>query len=182
RRRAGGGFEYELLDTGVFDEDRYFDIFVEYAKAAPEDICIKIEAFNRGPDSAPLHIIPHLWFRNTWSWTNPRHVEPSISRGPDGGDYQSVIASDCTAHILKHLPFKYSLGPRYLYADAGGRMLFTNNETNPSRAQVVGTPATQPYYKDAFHRHIINGEPAINPKQEGTKACFDYQHIVPAGG
>ena len=68
QRRGGGGLEFELLDTGIFDEDRYFDIQVEYAKASPEDICIRIEAFNRGPDAAPLHLIPHLWFRNTWSW------------------------------------------------------------------------------------------------------------------
>ena len=71
RRRGGRGPEFELLDTGIFDDDRYFDIFVEYAKAGPEDICIRIEAFNRGPEDATLHILPHLWFRNTWAWTDP---------------------------------------------------------------------------------------------------------------
>src|SRR5690349_6493599 len=78
RRRAGRGFEFELLDTGVFDQDRYFDVFVEYGKASAEDICIRIEAVNRGPEPATLHLIPHLWFRNTWSWTDQPGSEPSI--------------------------------------------------------------------------------------------------------
>jgi hypothetical protein len=182
RRRAGRGFEYELLDTGVFDEDRYFDIFVEYAKGSPEDICIRIEAFNRGPDPAPLHIIPQLWFRNRWGWTDPRDSEPCIEPGPSGEDFQSLIASDCSTLILKNLAFKYDLGSRYLYADEGGQALFTNNETNPERAPLVGPPPTSPYYKDAFHRFIINKESAVNPKRIGTKACFDYRHMVPAGG
>src|SRR6202140_1567535 len=81
RRRAGRGPEFELLDTGIFDDDRYFDIFVEYAKADPEDICIRIEAFNRGPEDAVLHILPHLWFRNTWSGTAVAGTEPSIREG-----------------------------------------------------------------------------------------------------
>ncbi len=181
QRRAGRGFEYELLDTGVFEEDKYFDIFVEYAKAGHEDICIKIEAFNRGPEDAPLHIIPHLWFRNTWAWTDPRDAEPSIYPGPPAGDCETLIASDCSAQIVKNLAFSYNLGPRYLYAD-GGEMLFTNNDTNPSRAPVVGAPPSQPYYKDGFHRYIVNGEAAINPARTGTKACFHYNLTVPAGG
>jgi len=183
RRRGGHGLEYELLDTGVFDDDRYFDIFVEYAKATPEDICIKIEAFNRGPEAAPLHVLPHLWFRNTWGWTDVRDTEPSITPGVPGDDYQSLIASDASAHILKNLPFKYSAGRRYLYADAGADMLFTNNETNPARSRVVGAPTPEPYYKDAFHRYIINGEEAaINPARTGTKACLHYERMVPPGG
>jgi hypothetical protein len=183
RGRGGRGLEYELLDTGVFDDDRYFDIFVEYAKASPEDICIKIEAFNRGPEPAPLHVIPHLWFRNTWGWTDVRDTAPSISTGRAGNGYQTLIASDASAHILKNLPFNYSVGSRYLYADAGGDMLFTNNETNPSRSRLVGTPSSEPYHKDAFHRYIVNGEEsAINPEKTGTKACVHYQRVVPAGG
>ena len=183
RRRGGHGLEYELLDTGVFDDDRYFDIFVEYAKATPEDICIKIEAFNRGPEAAALHVLPHLWFRNTWGWTDVRDTEPSITPGVPGDDYQSLIASDASAHILKNLPFKYSAGRRYLYADADADMLFTNNETNPARSRVVGAPSPEPYYKDAFHRYIINGEEAaINHARAGTKACLHYQRMVPPGG
>ena len=147
RRRGGRGLEYELLDTGVFDDNRYFDVFVEYAKASPEDICIRIEAFNRGPEAAPLHIIPQLWFRNTWSWTNPRDAEPRISPGLSGAGFDSLIASDCTAHILKNLAFKYRIGPLYLYADPGGEMLFTNNETNPARAPLIGPAAPRPSTK-----------------------------------
>ncbi|HJZ69877.1 MAG TPA: glucosidase [Blastocatellia bacterium] len=183
QRRAGRGLEYELLDTAVFDADRYFDIFVEYAKASPEDICIRIEAFNRGPDDAPLHIIPQLWFRNTWGWTDPRENEPSISVGPSADHYQSLLASDCSTHIVKNLAFKYQIGARYLYARSGGQALFTNNETNPSRAPVVETLAPRPYYKDAFHRYIVNGEEAaINSARVGTKACINHQFTVPAGG
>ena len=183
QRREGRGLEYELMDTGVFDEDRYFDIFVEYAKAAPEDICIRIEAFNRGPEAAPLHIIPQLWFRNTWGWTDPRDTEPSICAASAGDGYNSVMASDCSAHVIKNLAFHYQLGPRYLYADAGGEVMFTNNESNPWRAPLVGGPAPRPYYKDAFHRYIINGEKSvINDERVGTKAGFQYMHVVPAGG
>ena len=181
QRRCGHGFEYELLDTGVFDENKYFDIFIEYAKAGPEDICIKIEAFNRGPEDAPLHIIPQLWFRNTWAWTEPRDDEPSIYAGPSSPDCETLIASDFSAQIIKNLAFKYNLGSRYLYAD-GGEMLFTNNDTNPARAPVAGARASEPYYKDAFHRYIVNGEAAVNPARTGTKACFHYKKMVPAGG
>ena len=80
-RNRGAGSEFELLDTGIFDDDRYFDIFIEYAKASPEDICIRVEAFNRGPDAAELHVLPHLWFRNTWSWTDPPSGKPTIQAG-----------------------------------------------------------------------------------------------------
>ena len=84
RSRCGTGFEYELLDTGIFDEDRYFDVFVEYAKASAEDICVRIEAVNRGPDTVPLHLIPHLWFRNIWGWSDPRGIPPVIQEAREG--------------------------------------------------------------------------------------------------
>ncbi|HET9530564.1 MAG TPA: glucosidase [Blastocatellia bacterium] len=182
RRRGGRGFEYELLDTGIFDEDRYFDVFVEYAKASPDDIVIKIEAFNRGPEAAPLHIIPHLWFRNTWAWTDPPGTEPIIRPGPEGRGFTSLIADDSTAEMLKNLPFKWQLGLRYLYAEQGGKAMFTYNETNAPRVFGPHAQSRTPFVKDAFHRHIINGEDAINPSQVGTKACFDYVTEVPAGG
>src|SRR5947208_12002063 len=92
--RRQGGLEYELIDTGVFDDDRYFDVFVEYAKDGPEDIFIRIEAFNRGPEEAPLHLLPHLWFRNTWAWTEAPDPEPIIHPGPKGRSYVSLIADD----------------------------------------------------------------------------------------
>ncbi|MGH7963645.1 MAG: MGH1-like glycoside hydrolase domain-containing protein, partial [Candidatus Binatia bacterium] len=181
KRQGGAQEEYELLDTGIFDEDRYFDVFVEYAKAGPEDIYIRIEACNRGPVDAPLHILPHLWFRNTWSWKAQPLPEPQISAGPSGVAYVSLLADDAQSEPLKNLPFTYRLGPRYLYGEAGARLLFTNNESHAER--FWGVPSRTPYVKDAFHRHIINGEHCINPAQVGTKACLHYaDRNVPAGG
>ncbi|MGH9945558.1 MAG: MGH1-like glycoside hydrolase domain-containing protein, partial [Pyrinomonadaceae bacterium] len=116
RARRGQGGEYELLDTGVFDDDRYFDVFVEYAKATPEDIVMRIEVCNRGPEAAPIHVLPHLWFRNTWAWWSEPTSEPVIRRGPSGECWQSLEATDGTAEPLPNLPFKYQLGTRYLYA------------------------------------------------------------------
>jgi len=181
RNRQGRGLEFELLDTGIFDQDRYFDIFVEYAKASSEDICIRIRAVNRGPDPAPLHLIPHLWFRNIWGWTDPRGIPPTISEGPLHDECATLLADDANAGRLKNLPFDYHLGARYLYAPAGGQLLFTNNETNTQR--LYGTPSASPYVKDAFHRAIVHGDTeAVNPDQTGTKACLHYRCEVPAGG
>ena len=181
RKRGGRGFEFELLDTGIFDEDRYFDVFVEYGKASAEDLCIRIEAVNRGPDSAPLHILPHLWFRNIWAWTDPRGKTPVIADGPVADGSISLLADDATAERLKNLPFDYELGKRYLYAQADGQALFTDNETNPQR--LYGVQSTNRYFKDAFHRAIVNQEQeAINPERRGTKACLHYDYMVPAGG
>jgi hypothetical protein len=151
RRRGGGGFEFELLDTGVFDDDRYFDVFVEYAKASPEDICIRIEICNRGPDEAEIHVLPHLWFRNTWGRSGH---EPAITAASP----QCLRADDSTAETPKNLHAEYRLGPRYLHGPGGAQVLFTNNETGQ---------------KDAFHRHLVNGE-ALQA-DAGTKACLVYK-------
>jgi len=177
-RRRQGQREYKLLDTGVFDEDRYFDIFVEYAKSSPEDICVRLEAFNRGPEPAELHVMPHLWFRNTWAWTEPRKAEPEIVPGPSGKDYLSLVADDSKGPRLENLPFQYTLGKRCLYCPPDGEALFTNNETNFARLH--GSPAAAGYHaKDAFHRHIVNDEPSVNPNQIGTKACVHYRYLIP---
>ncbi len=182
QRREGRGFEYELLDTGVFDEDRYFDVFVEYAKVSTDDIVIRIEAFNRGPEDAPIQIIPHLWFRNTWGWHDPPGPEPKITEGRQGDDYISLMADHSPAEMLKTIPVKYQIGERYLYGEPGAEMLFTNNETNP-RIQSAPRPTIRSdYFKDAFHRYIINGEDVINHEREGTKACLRYERMVPAQG
>ncbi|MBI4490866.1 MAG: glucosidase, partial [Deltaproteobacteria bacterium] len=181
RRRGGQGFEFELLDTGVFDEDRYFDVFVEYAKAAPEDICIRIEAFNRGPEDADLHILPHLWFRNTWAWSNPPGPEPTIRPGPKGKEHISLMADDSAAEPPKNLQLEYRLGSRYLYGPTDGALLFTDNETNGPKVYGPGSASRKPYVKDAFHRYVVNGESCINPDQAGTKACMHYKIRVPAG-
>jgi len=183
RRRQGKGPEYELLDTGIFDEDRYFDIFVEYAKADPEDICIRIEVCNRGPEDAPIHVLPNLWFRNTWGWWPEPKREPIIKVGPTGAKFRSLEASDEAADPLGGLPFEYALGTRYLYGDASAELLFTNNETNGPRVWGQGAQSRSEYVKDAFHRHVINGEGCVNPDQTGTKACFHFANAnVPANG
>ena len=181
--RRGGGAEYELLDTGIFNEDRYFDVFVEYAKADPEDLCIRIEVFNRGPQDAPIHVIPHLWYRNNWAWWPEPKPEPQIALGDEGDECLCLVAHDQREEPIPALPFKYQLDKRYLYADAGGQPLFTYNETNSPRVWGEGVQSRKPYVKDAFHRHIINGEASVNPEQRGTKACVHYPALnVPAGG
>jgi hypothetical protein len=187
RRRGGQGFEYELLDTGVFDGDRYFDIVIEYAKATPEDLCIRIEAFNRGAEAASLHILPHLWFRNIWGWdcdawgSNPPS-EPEIRTGPAGKDFTSIIADDTHLKYPSVIPHTYRLHPRTLSGPAGAELLFTNNETNMVRVNGPGARDRKPHVKDAFHRWIIHGEACLNPAKVGTKAALHYRFDVPAGG
>jgi len=180
--RGRRGREFELIDTGIFDDNRYFDVFVEYAKASPEDIVIRVTAVNRGPEPAPIHLIPHMWFRNTWAWWDHPVSEPIIRRGPDGPGFECVLADDRAAELLRNLPFHYRLGPRYLFVEAGGRCLFTDNETNAPRVYGAWAKSRKPQVKDAFHRHIIGGEDCVNPDQVGTKACYDLVRTVPAGG
>jgi hypothetical protein len=185
RNRAanGSGPEYELLDTGIFDEQRYFDIVIEYAKADPEDLCIRIEAFNRGPAAAPLHILPHLWFRNTWAWSPQPGPEPTIRPGPTGDGFISLATDDSAMETLGNIPVHYRLGPRTLYGQSGAKMLFTCNETNMERVYGSGSHSRRPHVKDAFHRSIINKEPGLNSEPFGTKAALHYFFPeVPAGG
>jgi len=153
RRRTRQDPEYELLDTGVFAENRYFDVFVEYAKAAPEDIPIRIEAFNRGPEAATLHVLPTVWFRNTWSWGYDV-AKPEL-RAFDGG-----IELD-----------EPSYGRRWLYG--GPDLLFTENESNASRLWTV--PNRTPYVKDGIGECVVRGNAAaVNPERRGTKAAAHY--------
>jgi hypothetical protein len=180
RRRHGSGPEYELLDTGIFAENRYFDIFIEYAKLSHDDLCIRIEAHNRGPVPAPLHILPHLWFRNTWSWGPTPVGRPALRLGPVGQGFVSVVSDDSALQAPSTVPVHYQLGPRILYGPPAP-LLFTENETNLLRT--YGCPNRQPYVKDAFHRFVIHGEPCINPGLQGTKAAFHYHFAaVPPGG
>lgn len=177
QRRGPHDREFELIDTGIFDEDRYFDIYMEYAKADPEDLCIKIEAFNRGPEPAPLHILPHLWFRNEWAWGPQRQKEPEIAIEPDAS--LCLVADDTALSSPKYLLFDYRLGKRYLYASPGGTPLFTHNDTD--RKALWNQPNDTPYVKDAFHRHVIQKEKgAVNPARMGTKAAVHY--FFPAVG
>ena len=182
RARGGQGFEYELLDTGAFHEDRYFDVFVEYAKGTEEDIVISIQVFNRGPEAAPIHLIPQLTFRNTWGWGEVPGAEPVIRPGPSGQGWSSVVASDEGVQLLSNLPFSYTLGNRYLYASDRTEMLFTDNETNMPRVYGPGAQSRKPYVKDGLHRFLINGEPTVNPEQVGTKCGMHARYDVPSGG
>jgi hypothetical protein len=172
RRRGKEDLEYELVDTGIFDQSRYFDVVVEYAKVAPEDILIRISATNRGPEIAPIHILPTLWFRNTWSWgRDDRRPSLSISGTPTFKDPQlrSIL-------LAKH----WQLGDYILYSSGAGELLFTENETNYER--IFGSPSRTPYVKDAFHSYLIDGKrQALNPSAVGTKAAAHYQFAVPPG-
>ena len=161
RRRARSDPEYELLDTGVFAENRYFDVFVEYAKAAPEDILIRIEIFNRGPETANLHVLPTVWFRNRWSWgyTDER---PELRYGSGGIEIDE--------------PY---YGRRWLYARDNPELLFTENETNAPSLWGWGSPG---YFKDAIGECIVHGNrAAVNPAGHGTKAAAHYQLTVQPG-
>jgi len=157
--------EFEILDTGLFADDEYFDIVVEYAKRTPTDLLARITAHNRGAAAASLHLVPQLWFRNEWSWT-PDAVRPSLAAGAEGG---CVVA----AHP--------GLGTYRLYFDGGPASLFTENDTN-SQA-LFATPNAQPYVKDGIDRSIVRGElDAVNPALRGTKAALDYALEIPPGG
>ena len=148
--------EFELMDTGVFNENRYFDVFMEYAKAAPEDILIKITAWNRGPEEAQLDLLPTLWFRNIWSF-GEKHGHPKLSRIPDflGA---AVIAAEESRY-----------GKRWLLVESAPEMLFTENETNFQR--VFGIPNATPYVKDSFHDYLLHGaKEAVNPAQVARNA------------
>ena len=188
QRRQGQGPEYELIDTGIFDDDRYFDIDIEYAKADPEDISIRITAHNRGPDAAPLHILPTLWFRNTWAWGADRLPEPCITAGRDDWGNLCLVADDATAELDPAIPVHYRIGARWLYGDhstteAPASLLFTNNETNPGQAFGDDSLAGEPFTKDAFHRRICGGDQAaVHAEPVGTKAAMHYSFMVPAGG
>jgi hypothetical protein len=163
QRRSREEFEYELLDTGTFDADRYFDVFVEYAKADPEDLLIRISVHNRGPEMAELHLLPTLWFRNTWSWEKETS-KPMLSQVADG----TVLAS----HGL--------LGEATFQCEESPELLFTENETNASRLWGQSNPS--PYVKDAFHDYVVSGKrEAVNPSKAGTKAAAHYRLEVPAG-
>ena len=163
-RRSREDFEYELLDTGVFDDDRYFDVFVEYAKSDPEDILIRISVHNRGPETAQIHVLPTLWFRNTWSWGDPGE-KPSLRAVSE----QTISASHP------------QLGDRSLHCDGASELLFTENESNMSRLWGQSNPT--PYVKDAFHRYVLAADKqAVNPKRTGTKGAAHYVIDVPAGG
>ena len=162
-QRGKDELEFELLDTGIFDDDQYFDLFVEYAKAGPEDILMRVTAHNRGPEDASLHVFPQLWFRNTWSWNNS--AKPNL-----------FLTKNLTISG-KHR----EMGDYALHCDGQPEFLFCDNESNASR--VFGRNPTPGHFKDAFHEYIVHGNhSAVNPGAEGTKAGVHYRLTIPAGG
>jgi hypothetical protein len=168
QRRGRHEFEYELMDTGVFDHSRYFDVFVAYAKESPEDILVHISVHNRGPEDAELHVLPTLWFRNQDASTASTD-QPLLRQAADGATCGVIMASHP------------ELGERYFYCEGAVPLLFTNNTTNTQ--QLFGIPNPTPYVKDGINNFIVHGEQqAVNPEKWGTKACPHYHLTVPAGG
>ena len=164
RRRGRQEPEYELADTKAFSGNRYFDVEVEYAKADPEDILIRMHVTNRGPEAAAIDVLPTIWFRNIWSWYENQH-RPLLARLKG----TNTIALDDPRY-----------GRRFLHCDAEPTLLFTENETHCER--LFGSPSASPYVKDAFHRFIVNGErEAVNPDEQGTKAAARYELSIPPG-
>ena len=166
QRRGRSQPEYELLDTGVFHESRYFDVFIEYAKSDWEDILIKITAYNRGPASADLHVLPTLWFRNTWSWG--KDLRRPVARR--AADMPSAVCAE-----IEH----WQYGKRWLLAAGKPEMLFTENETN--YVKLFNYRERVPYVKDAFHEYVVQGNKgAVNPAHTGTKmAAHSAFHLSP---
>ena len=165
RRRTKNDPEFELLDTGVFEENRYFDVEIEYAKADAEDILARITVTNRGPEAAPIHLLPTIWFRNTWSWF-PGSEKPQLKAGykTDGLSAVSVIHQ------------RY--GQRWLYCYDGPELLFCENETNTQR--LWGVPGPQ-YPKDGINDYVTHGWQTVNPERVGTKASAHYQRTLQPG-
>ena len=171
-RRGKHDGEYELEDTGVFDDNRYFDVTAEYSKGAPDDVLVRVTVANRGPEPAPLHVLPTLWFRNTWSWGGAGENFP-----PRG---------EIVLHGQGRLRASHAtLGSFTLFAEMDGDAgaptpLFTENETNFQR--VFHTPNARPYVKDAFHDYVIGGRrDAVNPAHTGTKAALHYAMTLAPG-
>jgi len=163
RRRGLDHPEFELLDTGLFDDDRYFDVLVEYAKGGPEDLLMKVTVANRGPESATIDLLPQLWFRNTWSWR-------------EGARRPGLYAADAATIGVRSKVF----GEYRLFCDGAPELLFTDNDTNAPK--LYGTDATG-FFKDAFHDRVVHGSAAaVNPERTGTKAGARYRLEVPAGG
>ncbi|WP_320779693.1 MGH1-like glycoside hydrolase domain-containing protein [Streptomyces sp. CRN 30] len=173
RERGRQEFEYELLDTGVFDEDRYWDVTVEYAKATADDLLMRITVANRGPDEATLRVLPTLWFRNTWSWRDgaPATAQPRLTAVAGGTGGTVVRAEHPDA----------DLGTWELHCSGDVPLLFTGNETNAER--LYGTPNPSPYVKDGIGRYVVDGDTAaVNPERTGTKAAADHTLTVAPGG
>ena len=178
-RRGFYDFEYELLDSGAFEGNRYFDVLVEYAKADQADILVKITVANRGPQAAACHVLPTLWFRNTWSWGYEAGPMGDVPGKPWLWQIEGA-GSNSGPPLLAVQADHPAAGSYYLYAEDAAHLLFTENETNAER--FYGLPNPSPYVKDAFHRYLIQGETgAVNPNQQGTKVAALYNPVIPPG-
>jgi len=167
RNRSRADPEYELIDTGIFNEDRYFDVFVEYAKASPTDLLIQISVSNRGPDESVIHVLPTFWFRNTWTWW-PAEPKPSLKDEFKGNGAATIAATDSL------------LGTYFLHCEGTAHLLFTENETNNER--LFGTANPTPYVKDGINDFVVaNRQNAVNPNNTGTKAAAHYKFRVGGG-
>ena len=167
KSRGRNDWEYELMDTGIFNESRYFDVFVEYAKASAEDILIKITVFNRGQQEEALQLLPTLWFKNDWSWSTG--AEKPVLRQIGENNGTSVIEA-----VHK------DLGPRYLYCNGAEELLFTENETNTAR--LFGMPNRTPYVKDGINNYVVYGsKEAVNPQKTGTKVSASFKLKIEGG-
>ncbi len=175
--------EFELLDTGIFDDDCYFDIFIEYAKGAADDTCIRIEICNRAATAASIDVIPQLWFRNTWGWTPPNKCPPAIRLGKNPSKHITLEVGAKDVDPLANLPFPYQIGALKFHGTLGATPLFTENETHCERVFGGEARSRTPFVKDAFHRHVIAGEACVNPANSGSKAGLHYANLeVPAHG
>ncbi|UOR03594.1 glucosidase [Hymenobacter aerilatus] len=164
-RRGRHKAEFELPDTAIFKENRYFDVFIEYAKVGPEDILLQLTVCNRGPEEATVQVLPQLWFRNTWAWGHDNYC-PQLYATEAGGS----ISVD-----------HRELGERYLYYEGEPDLLFCENETNTQR--LYNAPSEAQYYKDGINNYVVYGhEQAVNPAKRGTKAAVHYSLTIPAGG
>ncbi len=167
RRRTRTDYEYELLDTGVFESNRYFDVFVEYAKNNPEDILVQISVCNRGPEVATIHLLPTFWFRNTWTG-EPGALKPGLEE------------VNATSGVRTVAGCHESLGEVFLYCEGDAPLLFTENETNNQR--IFGTPNDSPYVKDGINNYLVSGNrDTLNPQQRGTKVSAHHELTVGAG-
>ncbi|HEX9425895.1 MAG TPA: hypothetical protein VF899_21835, partial [Pyrinomonadaceae bacterium] len=164
RSRGKLASEFELIDTGIFNEDRYFDVVVEYAKADVEDILIKITATNHGPEAASINLLPTIWFRNTWSWNQNGTAKPSLRKVQEG-----TIELEVTG-----------LGKRWLYCDESPELVFTENDTNTQR--LFNSANGSHFVKDGINDYIVHGnQQAVNPEQMGTKAAANYRLTIAPG-
>jgi hypothetical protein len=170
RGRSRDQFEYELIDTGVFNDDRYFDVFVEYAKDGPEDVLVRITVYNRGPEPADIQVLPTLWFRNDWAeWISRPAAKPALHVASSPAGTSAVAAA------------REDLGTYYLYCEGKAPLLFTENSTNHA-ALHLQYPDVGPYLKDGINNYVVHDRrDAVNPEQSGTKVAAQYRLTIPAG-